>query len=203
MVLARVGDAAAASAGECGIERRGLGAVAAGVHRAHDSDEHHRCDGAQRDSADRGVLAVLRHGDGCARRACQDRARRARCRRAHHAQGDGLRHARRAACRVRRARGDDREGRHRHRLGLRLVHRRVLSRALDSLGGVDRARRFHRRSFAAAAHPADSRAGAARVLHRELRGGVSEDKSSSASARATGSRASCCRSATPSISTAR
>ena len=56
---------------------------------------------------------------------------------AHHAQGDGLRDALRAARRVRRAREHGREGRTRHHRRLRPVHGRVLSRHPDPVGRAD------------------------------------------------------------------
>ena len=57
--------------------------VAQGLHRAHDSDQRPRCHGAQRDSADRRVFAVLRHRHGRARRAQPNRDRSARCASSH------------------------------------------------------------------------------------------------------------------------
>ena len=83
------------------------------LHRAPDPGQHRRRDVAQRDPADRGVLAVLRRRHGGARRARQAGRRSDRHRRARHAEGDRLRDAVRAARRVRRARRHRGQGRSR------------------------------------------------------------------------------------------
>ena len=50
--------------------------VVAELHRAHPAREHFRCHGAQRSPADRGLLALSRHGHGLARATRAHRARR-------------------------------------------------------------------------------------------------------------------------------
>ena len=125
--------------------------------------------------------------------------------RPHHAEGHRLRDAVRAARGVGGDHGDGVEERPRRAVEADRVHGRLLSVADDPVGHPGRRRLHRHRAEIQPSAAADPRTADDRVLDRESRKRPIRRrwKASTASAPRRGSRASCCRSAIRSISTAR
>ena len=138
-------------AGEGPVDRpAGLGLLDREIPHPPDPDLDRRCDGAERDPADRGLRGVLRRRHGGDAGARQADAEADRGSRPHHAEGDGLRDAVRAARGVGRHHGDGLQERPRRAVEAGRLHGRLLPLADDPVGHPDRGRLHRARARAIA-----------------------------------------------------
>nr|GEU28155.1 hypothetical protein [Tanacetum cinerariifolium] len=154
---------------------RGVQPVAQGFRYPPGAGVHRRRHGQERDPADRRVLAVLRLRGRRHRRQGQGHDRSAGRPGAHHAQGDRLCDVVCTDCRVRSRGRHHRQERPGRAVHVRRVHGRVLLRHLPAVVPADVCRfpvpeKPRVRPDARAARP-----GAAGLLHRVERSGVSEN----------------------------
>ena len=138
-------------AGQGPVDRpAGLGLLDREIPHPPDPDLDRRRHGAERDPADRGLRGVLRRRHGGDAGTLQADAGADRGSRPHHAEGDGLRDAVRAARGVGRHHGDGLQERPRRAVEAGRLHGRLLSLADDPVGDPDRGR-LHRASARAIA----------------------------------------------------